>query len=275
MDGDIDLDAYFARIGYAGPRAANLEVLTALHRLHPEAIPFESLDPLLGRPVRIDAAALEGKLVRARRGGYCFEHNGVLFRVLRSLGFSVTPLAARVVWMAPKDAPRSPLSHMLLKVDLPEGAFLTDVGFGGQSPTAPLRLAPDVEQATPHGAYRLTRNQDIFELQMRLPDRWDAMYRFTLEAQGQRDYESFNWMTSTHPDSRFTNNLIAARVSGDARLNLFNTELTTYHGDGRIETRTLTSPAEAHALLTGDFGIDVDLEEIERVFGRLARPATG
>ena len=271
VDGDIDLGAYFARIRYDGPREPTLATLSGLQLGHLQAIPFENLDPLLGRPVRIDAASLERKLVRAARGGYCFEQNGVFFRVLRSLDFDVTPLAARVVWMAPDGAPRSPLSHMLLKVDLPQGPYLTDVGFGGQSPTAPLRLQHDLEQSTLHGVYRLVSAGDGHELQMRLPDRWAAMYRFTEERQGFRDYEVFNWFTATHPTSRFTGALTAARVSGDRRFNLFNTELTIHGPDGFTETRVLDAPAALHAALIRDFGIEVGLGDIAGVFDRLAQ----
>jgi N-hydroxyarylamine O-acetyltransferase len=272
MHGDIDLDAYFARIGYDGPREPTLDVLSALCRLHPEAIPFESLDPLFGRPVLIDAASLERKLVRGSRGGYCFEQNGVFFRVLRSLGFKVTPLSARVGWMLPLDAPRPPLSHMLIRVDLPEGPFLADVGFGGQSPPAPLRMAPDIEQSTSHGVYRFLEDDDALALQMRLPDRWETLYRFTQAPQGAADYEISNWYTSTHPASRFTGNLIAARVDGARRLNLFNRDLTTYDSAGRGETRKLSGAGEVHKVLTRDFRLDVERGEIDRVFDRLPAP---
>ncbi len=273
MDGSVDLDAYFARIGYGGPRAPTLDVLSALHLLHPKAIPFESLDPLLGRPVRIDAASLEAKLVRGRRGGYCFEHNGVFLRVLAALGFAVTPLAARVRWMLPDDAQPTPLSHMLTRVDLADGCWICDVGFGGQSPTAPLRLEAGVEQTTPHGTYRIVDHDGRHDVQMRLPERWQTMYRFSLEPQSQRDYEVFNWFTSSHPTSRFTNNLVAARVVGERRLNLFNTEYAVHWPDGRTERTLVDDPAALHALLTDSFGIAVDLSDIEGVFGRLPPPA--
>ena len=245
--------------------------MSALHLAHPSAIPFESLDPLLGRTVRLDAESLRRKLVAGRRGGYCFEQNGLLLLVLRALGFQVTPMAARVRWMAPEDAPRAPLSHMLLKVDLPQGPFLADVGFGGQSPTAPLRLEPDVEQATPHGVYRVILGPGGHDLLLRLPNRWQSMYRFQIEPQGQRDYEVFNWFTSTHPDSRFVQNLIAAKVSGERRLNLFNDELTIYWPDGRAETRRLDGPRAAHAALADEFGLEVELAELERVWERLPK----
>ena len=269
VEAAIDVDAYFERIGHRGPRTATLETLSALHLAHPSVIAFESLNPLLGRPVRIDPDSLARKLIASRRGGYCFEQNGLFKLVLEALGFQVTPMAARVRWMLPEDAPRTSLSHMLLKVDLAEGPFLVDVGFGGQSPTAPLRLEPGLEQTTPHGVYRLVPDADGHDLQMRLPDRWQSMYRFRVEPQGQRDYEMFNWFTSTHPDSHFTKNLIAARVVGERRLNLLNNTLTAYWPDGRSEARTLADAGAAHAVLEGDLGIEIERAEIERIWARL------
>jgi N-hydroxyarylamine O-acetyltransferase len=266
----IDLDVYFGRIGYAGPRAATPEVLSALQLAHPGAIPFEGLDPLLGRRVALDPASLEKKLLRSARGGYCFEQNGVFWRVLTALGFEVTPLSARVRWMLPEDAPLGPLTHMLLKVETPDGPVLCDVGFGGQSPTAPLRLEPGLEQVTPHGLYRLMAGEDgAFELQMRLPDRWQAMYRFTLERRVMADYELGNWFTSTHPNSTFVNNLMVSRVAGERRLNLLNRGLTIYRADGEIEEREIGTPEELHRLLTEAFGLDVPRADALRIFARL------
>ena len=270
MEG-IDLDAYFERVGYSGPREPTLEVLKALELAQPAAIAFESLDPLLGRPVRLDPASLEAKLVRGGRGGYCFEQNGVFWRVLRALGFEVTPLSARVRWMLPEDAPLGPLSHMLLRVETPEGPHLCDVGFGGQSPTAPLRFEPGLEQATPHGTYRLIERDGGYELQMRLPDRWRALYRFNLEPRVLADYEVASWHTSTHPNSRFTNGLIVSLAPAGRRMNLLDAGLTTYFADGRMEERTLGSAQELHAVLTGDFGLRVSPEDAGRAFAKVAR----
>ncbi len=272
----MDLDAYFSRIGHAGGRTPSLEVLRSLHLLHPQAIPFESVEPFLGRPVPIDAGSLEAKLVRRRRGGYCFEHNGVLLAVLRTTGFQVTPLAGRVRWMLPEDAPPSPLSHMLLKVDLPEGAFLADVGFGGQSPTAPLRLEPGLEQSTPHGDYRLIGPlEGPFELQMRLKDGWAPMYRFAIEAQAPRDYEVFNWFTSTHPQSRFTGNLVAARVVGDRRFNLLNHEVAVHGPDGETERRLLADARDLRDTLARDFALDLSAEDAATAWARIAAVRNG
>ncbi len=269
----IDLEAYMQRIGYDGPLAPDFRTLESLQLRHLCAIPFESLDPLLGRPVEIDPAAIEKKLVRGGRGGYCFEQNGLFFQVLARLGFSVTPLAARVRWMAPADDPPSPLSHMMLMATLGDEEYVCDVGFGGQSPTAPLRLATETAQQTPHGVYRLRRHETGYDLDMQIPDGWATMYRFSREAQSARDYEVYNWHTATHPASRFVNNLVAARVVGDARLNMFNDDVTLQHNDGRREHRILERAADAHDVLSREFGLRIGYAEIEQVWPRLPKQA--
>jgi N-hydroxyarylamine O-acetyltransferase len=132
----IDLDAYFDRIGYSGPREPTLEVLRALHRLHPAAIPFENIDVLLGHGIDISPAEVDAKLIGARRGGYCFEQNNLFERVLTALGFQVEGPLGRVVWMAPPAAPTPPRTHRALKIVLDGETWLADVGFGGAVLTA-------------------------------------------------------------------------------------------------------------------------------------------
>ena len=163
----IDLDAYFRRIGYTGERRATLDTLRAIHVRHAETIAFENLNPLLKWPVLLDAASLEQKLVRAGRGGYCFEQNLLLSHVLNGLGFKVSGLAARVLWGAPEGA-ITPRGHMLLRVDIEGTSYMADVGFGVLTLTGPLLLEPDIEQATPHETFRLTRAGQDFIMQVKL-----------------------------------------------------------------------------------------------------------
>src|SRR5690348_2897872 len=113
----INLDSYFDRIGYARQEGPSLAVLRALCALHPVAIPFENIDVIRGLGVRLDLPSIEQKLVSDRRGGYCFEQNGLLAGALEALGFRVTPLAARVRWQVPAEV-HMPLTHMVLRVDL-------------------------------------------------------------------------------------------------------------------------------------------------------------
>jgi N-hydroxyarylamine O-acetyltransferase len=266
----FDLDAYLARIDFDGPREPTLGVLRALHRLHPAAVPFDNLDPLLGRPVPLDLGALQAKLVGARRGGYCFEQNALFRAALTALGFAVTPLIARVVWMAPPEAPLGPRNHMLLKVDLPEGPYLADVGFGGHLFSAPLKLAPGLEQATAESVLRLAPAGEALVLETRLPAGWVSLYRFTLEPAEESDYEVSNWHTSTHPAHLLTNNLLAERLTPKVRSSLLNTRLIRRYPDGRTEIVELTSPGALARALEEDFGLPPQ-DDIEGLFARLPR----
>lgn len=260
----FDLTAYLARIGYAGPRTPTLATLQAIHARHPAAIPFENLDPLLGRPVRLELDALQAKLVNQRRGGYCFEQNTLLAAALGALGFAVTPLAARVRWMAPPERPDGPRTHMLLRVDLAEGEFLADVGFGGHLLAAPVRLVPDLEQATPAAILRLVAVGPALILQTALPAGWHDLYRFTLEPQAAADSLVANWFTSTHPASLFTGNLLVQRLTPECRCSLFNARLTERHRDGGVGERVLVGAEDLADVLRATFAIapPVDAAEI-------------
>ena len=278
----IDLDAYFRRIGYAGPRTPTLDTLRAIHFRHPQTIPFENLDPLLKRPVRLDLPSLEKKLVASRRGGYCFEQNALFAEVLRQLGFRITPLAARVIWGAPEDAVR-PRTHMLLRVDLEDGPYIADVGFGGATATGPLRLVPDIEQTTPHEPFRLIRTgqpeglvstDDEFRKQVWLRDRWKTLYRFGLQPQLPPDYEIANWYVSTYPPSHFINDLVAARTTADRRFALLNGQLSIHHLRGASEQRVLSSVDEVRTVLEETFELSLpEGDELNEALARaLARP---
>jgi len=216
-------DAYFARIGVRPPLAATLEDLVALHRAHCAAIPFENLDILLGRPIALDLAALEAKLVGARRGGYCFEQNTLFQAALDALGFRVTALAARVRAGMTEIRPRT---HMLLRVDLPEGAFVADVGFGGDGLVHPLPLAEGSETWVGFVGHRLRRDGDPWVLQGNAAGEWTDLYAFTLEPQHPVDFVMANHFTSTHPRSPFVLNLTAQRSWPEKRVILRNRDLT-------------------------------------------------
>ncbi len=250
----MSLDAYFERIGYKGPREASLALLRALHARHPVAIPFENLDVIRGLGVRIDLPSLEQKLVRDRRGGYCFEQNALFAAVLDALGFRVTPLAARVRWQIPTHV-ATPLTHMVLRVDLDGAPWLADVGFGGLTPTAPLRLDVEEAQPTPHETFRVVRSGNVHTLQAKVADAWDDVYRFTLEEQHSIDYEVANWFTSTHPASRFIQNLIVTRATDDGkRIALMNRELVVRR-KASVEKRVVETPEELLDVLASQFGL--------------------
>lgn len=250
----LDLDAYLKRIGYSGPRAPTLEVLRTLHFQHAQAIAFENLNPVSGRPVHLDLHSLEAKLVRGGRGGYCFEQNLLFSHALSALGFNVTGLAARVLWGAPEDAIR-PRSHMLLLIDIAGEPYIADVGFGGQTLTGPLRLVADIEQSTPHEPYRLVRVDGDFKLQSRVGGLWKSLYRFDLQPQYEADYEVANYYLYTNPSSRFRTTLVAARPTADRRYGLANNAFSIHHLNGPSERQTLTSVAAVRRVLEEVFAL--------------------
>ena len=206
---EIDLKAYFKRVGFTGPAPATLSTLKRLQALHATTIPFENLDPLMGRPVSLNLSTLSEKFLNQGRGGYCFEQN-VFFQVLQALGFSVSGLAAVVQWNRPADE-YGPRIHMVLRVNLPEGQFIVDVGYGRLTLTSPLELVPAIEQQTTLEVFRLMPVNGQFQVQIKLRGRWAAVYQVSLQDVSSDDYAVYNWFTSTNPDVVFTNHLMVAR----------------------------------------------------------------
>jgi len=254
----IDLDAYFERIDYAGPREPTLEVLRSLQALHPAAIPFENIDVLLGEGIDLDPAEIDAKLIGARRGGYCFEQNNLFERVLTALGFQVEGLLGRVVWMAPPDAPDPPRTHRALKVILDGETWLADVGFGGAVLTAPLRWVMDEPQATPHEDFRLRDLGHEVLLETKL-EAWTPVYRLGRDPPFPIDYEVGNWFTSTHPASKFRQTLMVAMTRPEARYALLNNRFTVRPVGGAAERRMLDAD-EMQEVLGEVFGLPVSTD---------------
>ena len=262
QDDGFDVGSWVARIGYEGSLEPTLETLRGLVFAHAHAIAYESLDIMLGRVPRLNVSDLQRKMVHGRRGGYCFEHN-MLFRAgLRSLGYQVTSLQGRVVRGLAIDAPR-PAIHMLLQVDLPQGPYLADVGFGNLAPTAPLQLAPDVEQTTPHEIMRFIEVNGELTLQSKLGQRWEHIYRVIPYSRYDAEYEVANWYTATHPDAPYRSNIIAARpLSDGTRLTMFNERVTVRHPSGESQRRLLETPEAFAAVLHEEFDLDLQDEEL-------------
>jgi len=268
--GRFDLDAYLGRIGHHGGRRADLATLRSIVAAHAEAIAFENLDPFLGRPVRLDPASLQAKLVHGGRGGYCFEQNLLLTDALRALGYRTTGWAARVLWGRPAGGPLPARTHMLVRVDLDEGPHVVDVGFGGLTLTGVLRLEAHTEQATPHEPFRLVPEHGEFLMQARVAGEWRTLYRFGTTGQLRADYDVTSWYLSNHPLSHFVTGLMVARPAADRRYALDGRELAVHHLGGGTERRSLRSPREVMAVLEDDFLLDLSgLAGLEVALGRL------
>jgi arylamine N-acetyltransferase len=255
----LDLNAYFDRINYRGAAEPNLDVLQDLVTAHTRTIPFENLDPIMRVPVDdLSPEALTDKLVHRRRGGYCYEQNGLMGYALAEVGFRVRRLAGRVIWMLPPGAPFPAQTHTVLAVSFPgsQGSYLVDVGFGGQSPTSPLRIETGSVQQTTLEPYRLEDRGDGLVLQARIRDEWVPLYEFITRTAPEIDLKVGCWFVSTHPSSQFVTSLMVARVTDDARMNLAGRDLTI-HRAGASEKFRLDDAAAVVDTLRDRFGINV------------------
>ncbi len=247
----LDLDAYFARIGYTGETRTTVETLRAIHLAHGTHIPFENLDIHLGRSIRIDLESVQAKLVRDQRGGYCFEQNTLLAAALERLGFPVTRLAARVRLGSDRVLPRT---HKLLMVEAEGISWIADVGFGASGLLEPIPLEAGVEHRQGDWTFQLAREETAWVLQCPGRPLGADQYAFTLEPQLPIDFVLANHYTSTHPDSRFTQTLTAQRQGLHERLILRNRDFTRLL-DGVETAEKIADDAELLRVLAQDFGL--------------------
>jgi N-hydroxyarylamine O-acetyltransferase len=248
----FDLDAYLARLAYDGPRQPGIGALRALHFAHVQTIPFENLNIQLGLPVTLDIDSLQRKMVRGRRGGYCFEHNTLVAHALAALGFTdVMTCEARVRQGMTRVRPRT---HMVLVVTLDGVAYLADVGFGADGLMEPIGM--DGSEHEQYGfTYRVAQEDDLRVLQRRQGSTWEDLYAFRPAPVLPIDFEVGNWFCSTYPASGFVTSLTAQRCTPDARHILRGLTYTVTRGE-QAETREI-SRDQLVALLRDVFLIDV------------------
>ncbi|MFF0624531.1 arylamine N-acetyltransferase [Streptomyces sp. NPDC004296] len=257
----LDLDAYLARIGCEGDRRPTLETLRTLHAAHSAAIGFENVEIVLGRPILLDLAALQAKMVRQRRGGYCYEQNLLYAAALERLGFRVSGLGARI--RMGEDKVR-PVTHALLKVELDGTEWITDVGFGGEALLAPIPLRDGAEERQGAWTFGLVREKETesWVLRSRHEDGWFDLYAFGDERRFPVDYAVFNHYISTHPRSPFTGRIVVQKPGHELRRTLVGRELTLTRPDWSREVREV-APEEIPGLLDTEFGITLSAADAE------------
>lgn len=249
----LDLSPYLDRIGWSGGApAANLGTLVELQLRHVAGIPFENLDVQMGIPIRLDLASLQRKLVLRKRGGYCFEKNSLLAAVLVRLGFPVALREGRV--RRGGSLPWMPRTHLALQVDLEEGSFLVDGGFGCDGPLGPVPLSGT--GVTHHGERnRVVDEGGLQVLQVLRGEEWLDLYALEPRPVHPVDLEMANHYTSTYPESRFVQTLTAQLRTPGGRWNLRNLDLTVQDARGeRVES--IPEP-ELLRVLRDVFGLEV------------------
>jgi N-hydroxyarylamine O-acetyltransferase len=248
----FNLVEYSKRIGYSGTTAPDLATLTGLHRAHIGAIPFENLDIQMGRTVTLDPDALQAKMVRQRRGGYCFEQNSLFMLALQAIGFAPEAREARV--RQNTGGLMRPRTHMVLTLSCEGREWLADVGFGGDGLLEPIAL--DGRSTEQGGAvYRVAAEGPVRVLQRHIAGSWEDLYALMPDRVHAIDFEVGNWFTSTHPRSPFVLNLTAQRIVDDTRHTLRNLTYSITRGTA-VQVREITRP-EVVPLLRDTFGLEV------------------
>jgi N-hydroxyarylamine O-acetyltransferase len=258
----FDLAAYLSRIGWQGSLEPSLETLTGLTRAHITRIPFENVDVLLGRGIRIDLDSITSKLVVARRGGYCFEHGTLFHAVLEQLGFTLTAHAARVVVIVPKH--QSPRTHMFLTVDVDGERFVVDPGFGGHTALVPVPLREGAEVRDGSDRHRMVRHEGEWVLEAEVEGRMTPLWTATLEPQLPIDFQLANHWVSTASASPFVNRLMLRALTPSGRTSVMNRDVTLVNA-GKTEKYQLADRQALRALLGEDFGFDLPEVETLRV----------
>jgi N-hydroxyarylamine O-acetyltransferase len=247
-------NAYLARLGLAAPPPPTLTTLALLQARHNATFPFETLTTLLRDAVAIDLPSVQHKLLHDGRGGYCYELNGLFLALLQQLGFDARAIAARVVMGQTDDTP-TPRTHMLVLVRIAGVDYSVDVGFGGNTPTGPLRLDSRFAQPTPHERYRLDLHDGQYLLQVEIDSAWRPLYRFDLQPQAAIDHVVGNWYVCTHPHSSFPGQLRAALAGPGWRRTLGAGVYTVHRGGQPSERRRLTDVDDVLVVLRDAFGI--------------------
>jgi N-hydroxyarylamine O-acetyltransferase len=243
----VDVTAYLARIGVPRPASADAAALRHLSWAHQVAVPFENLDIHLGVPVSLDPDDLFDKVVRRRRGGLCYELNGLFALLLEELGHRVERVAARVYR---GDGFGPIFDHLALVVD---GLWLVDVGFGRHS-SYPLRLTDRGEQADPGGCFRLV-DADGGDLDV-LRD-GEPQYRIERRSRSLADFEPACWWQQTWPESHFRASPVCSRLDGDDRITLSGRTLIRRVAGERTET-VLESDEDILRAYRDHFGVSLD-----------------
>ncbi len=263
--------AYLQRIGHRGPLEPTLDTLRRLHLAHLTSVPFENLDIHLGRPIALDRAAWFRKIVAGRRGGFCYELNGLFAWLLRELSFEVTLLSARVA--SQPGVFGAEFDHLALQVDLSGGRWLADVGFG-RSFLEPLSLDAPSESEAEGRHYRVVPGNPDWTVEHRLggaPPQPD--YRFTLTARQVDDFAGMCRYHQTSPDSPFPKKRVCTRATAGGRITFLDGAFLEDR-DGAHSERALTEE-EVGPLLRERFGLPLTDDEVRGWSRPKGLPAPG
>lgn len=261
----MTVDKYLRRIGYEGSQEPTLATLNGVQKAHLTSVPYENLDLLYRRECSLAVEVMYDKIVNRRRGGYCFELNGLYTWLLRELGFKVTEFFGR--WLLGESLSVPKRRHRILRVDLPEGRYVADVGVGRACPQTPLRFEADIIQEREGTNYRIVADPILgWVVQVETDAGYANFYSFTEDPQQAIDFAYPHYYCATHPNSPFlakTMVHLATPLGRNSVVDAFDPETGMKArlfriglGEGKIKEFLARTEAEFQAGLRDYFGID-------------------
>jgi N-hydroxyarylamine O-acetyltransferase len=248
----LDTTAYLRRIGYDGSLEPTAGTLQALQYAHLLAVPFENLDIHLGRPLSLELPALFDKIVTRRRGGFCYELNGLFSALLGQLGYRLDLLSARVTTGSGGFGPE--FDHLALVVHL-EQRWLVDVGFG-DSFRRPLRLDECAPQSVEGQGYQIECHGDDYTLYQENGDEWEVQYLFNDRPRRLTEFAAMCHHHQTSPESTFTNERLCTRATPGGRVTFSNGRLL-FSTNGTVREEWLEGEAAIASALKEHFDVDL------------------
>ncbi|WP_041276067.1 arylamine N-acetyltransferase family protein [Desulfosporosinus acidiphilus] len=253
-----NIDAYLERINYEGNVDVSYETLYALHTSHTLNVPFENLDVYNRKPILLDTESLYKKIVENKRGGYCFEMNGLFSYILKELGFKVTDLLARGTTDGKTFLAKL---HQLLMVEIDDKRWLVDVGYGNNGITAPLLLEEGLEQRQFAHTYRLLNDPKFgYVLQYKVKDEYQYLYAFTLDECYPMDFLMSNHFTATYPDSLFLKMKFCTMPTKEGRITLTDNHFKVLE-NGKVCEQNVANDGEFNELLKKHFQLNLNTIE--------------
>jgi N-hydroxyarylamine O-acetyltransferase len=255
------IESYFERIGYTGGREVSYETLSGIHTNHIASMPYENLDTFIGKRLSLDLEDLIQKMLVERRGGMCTEHNTFLCHVLTSLGFTVTRIISKFLFLVLKGSEVATM-HTILKVDLDNKQYLVDVGSGSFSPPHPLEIGYESELVYPNNPPKrlLTCINNTYAYQYLIRGKWVDIFVGNLEERFGIDWEVSFWYGSTCPRSKYWYSIILERVLKDQIISFKDNYLKHKFLDGSFTSKTLTTREKLLEALSEHFGIFLPLD---------------
>jgi len=267
---DKQIEQYFATLGVT-PNAASLATLNTIIARHISRFTFASISPILGDPMPLDLQSVYDRLITRKRGGYCYEHNGLLFHILSRIGYDLIPVMARVVYHLDHPYVHAPLTHRTNLVRIDGELYLCEAGFSGFAQRHCIRLSDDEADAQ---ARVVQGSAGDWHYQCKRQHGYHSMFRFDLGPVEDADFELGHFWSHRHPNAVFVNNVVASRIHSDHVVSLRNTMLVhePLLGHGKVDE--ITDADQLRQILAEIFDILVTHTEADRLLDRAAKAAS-